>query len=118
MDQHYHGGLFWQVSLRAQFWAYFFTKRIKDQCKNSLLKTPLYLLLSRIKTKCQSNALKNDLSLISKWAFNWNMLFNPNLYKPAQESLFLRKKKVSIHPVIHSILNIILTIRFAKLIKV
>ena len=30
-----------------------------------------------------SNALNNDLSLISKWAFNWKMLFNPDPHKPA-----------------------------------
>ena len=66
------------------------------------------------------------------------MLFNPDSHKPAQEVLFSRKKKVSIHPVISlnniqvektsyqthfglfldELLNIILTIPFAKLIKV
>ena len=45
-------------------------------------------------------ALNNDLSLISKWAFNWKMLFNPDPQKLAQEVLFSRRKKVSIHPVI------------------
>ena len=33
------------------------------------------------------------------------MLFDPDPYKPAQEVLFLREKKVSIHPVI-TIINI------------
>ena len=47
-----------------------------------------------------ANALNNDLSLISKWAFNWKMLFNPDPHKPVQEVLFSRKKKGSIHPVI------------------
>ena len=32
--------------------------------------------------------------------FNWKMLFNSDQHKPAQEVLFSRKKKVSIHPVI------------------
>ena len=45
-------------------------------------------------------ALNNDLTLISKWAFNWKMLFNPDPHKLAQEVLFSRRKKVSIHPVI------------------
>ena len=69
------------------------------------------------------------------------MLFNPDPHKPAQEVLIKKKKKVSIHPVIsqnnihvekayliknifvyslmkNPLLNIIWTIRFAKLLKV
>ena len=30
-----------------------------------------------------ANALNNGLSLISKWAFNWKMCFNPDPHKPA-----------------------------------
>ena len=45
-----------------------------------------------------ANVLNNDLSLISKWAFNWKMLFNPDPTKPAQEVLFSRKKKTQNHP--------------------
>ena len=47
-----------------------------------------------------ANILNNDLSLISKWAFNWKMLFNPDPSKPAQEVLFSRKKKAQSHPII------------------
>ena len=58
-------------------------------------------LFTIVKDKNESsNALNNDLSLISKCAFNWKMLFNPDLHNPAQEVLFSRKKEVSIHPVI------------------
>ena len=32
-----------------------------------------------------ANALNYDLSQISKWVFNWKMLFNPDPSKPAQE---------------------------------
>ena len=39
--------------------------------------------------------LNNDLLLISKWTFNWKMLFNPDPSKPAQEVLFSRN-----HPTI------------------
>ena len=39
------------------------------------------------------NTLNNDLLLISKWVYNWKMLFNPDPSKPAQEVLFSRKKK-------------------------
>ena len=48
-----------------------------------------------VKDKNESaNILNNDLLLISKWAYNWKMLFNPNPSKPAQEVLFSTKKKV------------------------
>ena len=46
-----------------------------------------------------NNAL-NNLSLISKWAFDWKMLFNIDPTKPAQEVLFSRKKKLQVHPTI------------------
>ena len=59
-------------------------------------------LFTIVKDKNESaNALNNDLSLISKWAFNWNMRFNPDPHKPAQEVSFSKKKKVSIHPAIN-----------------
>ena len=38
--------------------------------------------------------------MISKWASNWKMLFNPDSSKPAQTVLFSRKKQVQIHPTI------------------
>ena len=38
-----------------------------------------------------ANILNNDLLAISKWAFNWKMLFNPDSKKPAQKVLFSRK---------------------------
>ena len=58
-------------------------------------------LFTIIKGKNESaNTLNNDLILISKWAYNWKMLFNPDPSKPAQEVLFSRKKQVQIHPTI------------------
>ena len=45
-----------------------------------------------------ANVLNSDLSSISKWAFNWKMLFNPDPTKPAQEVFFSRKKKTLYHP--------------------
>ena len=38
--------------------------------------------------------------LITKWAYNWKMLFNSDPSKLAQEVLFSRKKKTQIHPTI------------------
>ena len=48
-----------------------------------------------------ANILNNDLIAISKWAFNWKMLFNPDPKNPAQEVLFSRKKQAQIHPTIN-----------------
>ena len=62
--------------------------------QNSLLS-----LFTIVKDKQESaDVLNNDLSLISKWAFNWKMLINPDANKPAQEVLFSRKKKTQNHP--------------------
>ena len=52
-------------------------------------------LFTIVKEKQESaDVLIKDLSLISKWAFNWKMLFNPDTNKPAQEVLFSRKRKL------------------------
>ena len=50
-------------------------------------------LLAVAKDKNESaDILSDDLHLISKWAFNWKMFFNPYPSKPVQEVLFSRKK--------------------------
>ena len=42
-------------------------------------------LFTIVKDKNKSaNMLNNDLRQISKWAYNWKMLFNPDPNKPAQ----------------------------------
>ena len=51
-------------------------------------------LFTIVKDKNESaNTLNSDLSLLSKWAFSWKMLFNPDPGKPAQEILFSAKMK-------------------------
>ena len=46
-------------------------------------------LFTIIKDKNESaNIINDDLLQISKWAYNWKMLFNPDPDKPAQEVLF------------------------------
>ena len=51
-------------------------------------------LFTIVKDETESaNILSNDLSEISKWAYDWKMLFNLNPSKPAQEVVFSRKKK-------------------------
>ena len=58
-------------------------------------------LFAIVKDKNESTStLNNDLLLLSKWAYNWKMLFNSDISKPAQEVLFSRKNKTQIHPTI------------------
>ena len=53
-------------------------------------------LFAIVKDKNESaNVLNNDLLLISRWAYNWKMLFNPDPSKPDQEVIFSRKKTIS-----------------------
>ena len=59
-------------------------------------------LFTIVKDKQESaDILSNDLLTISKWAFNWKMLFNPDPKKPAEEVIFSRKKHFQIHPIIN-----------------
>ena len=52
-------------------------------------------LFTLIKDKNESTRiLNNDLLLISKWAYNWKMLFNPDPTKPAQEVIFSKKRQL------------------------
>ena len=57
--------------------------------------TPLFTTVKDVKES--ANALNNDFSLISKWAFNSKIIFNPDPSKPSQEALVLRKMKNSSH---------------------
>ena len=47
-----------------------------------------------------ANLLNEDLKKISEWAFNWKMLFNPDITKQAQEVIFSRKNTMLNHPTI------------------
>ena len=42
--------------------------------------------------------LSQDLKRITNWAFQWKMIFNPDLSKQAQEVIFSRKIKKLLHP--------------------
>ena len=58
-------------------------------------------LFTTVKDRNESaNILKKDLLSISKWAYDWKMLFNPDSSKPAQEVLFSRKRQVKSHPIL------------------
>ena len=45
-----------------------------------------------------TNDLNNDLIIITKWAFQWKMSFNPDICKQAHEVIFSRKRSVTPHP--------------------
>ena len=42
--------------------------------------------------------INNDLKGISEWAYQWKMMFNPDLTKQAQEVIFSRKTVKPFHP--------------------
>ena len=72
--------------------------RLKSSAKLFADDTSLFTI---VKDKNEStNVLNNDLSLISKWASDWKMLFNPDPKKPTQEVIFSRKKQSQSHPTI------------------
>ena len=66
----------------------------------------IYIIDLLYKLKSNVKLFVDDISLfiiikdneISKWAYNWKMLFIPDPSKRAQEVKFLRKRKVQIHP--------------------
>ena len=45
--------------------------------------------------------LNHDLELISKWAYQWKMCFNPDPTKPAEEIIFSQKINKPSHPPIY-----------------
>ena len=73
-----------------------FPNELKSNAKLFADDTSLFTI---VKDENESaNVLNNDLLLISKRAFNWKMLFNPDPNKAAQEVLFSKKKKAESHP--------------------
>ena len=50
-------------------------------------------LFTLVKDKNESTSILNDILLISKWAYNWKMFFNPDPTKPAHELIFSKKNK-------------------------
>ena len=58
-------------------------------------------LFSTVYDPNHSAKVLNDLNKISKWAYKWKMLFNPELTKQAQEVLFSRKNIKTDHPFVY-----------------
>ena len=58
-------------------------------------------LFTKVKDKnISGNMLNNDLRRMSKWAYNWKMLFNPDPDKPDKEVVFSRNVKLQSHPTV------------------
>ena len=72
------------------------SNKLKTTAKLFADDTTLFTIVKYINES--TNALNNSLSLISKQAFNWKILFNPDPGKPAEEVLFSRKKILQICP--------------------
>ena len=45
-----------------------------------------------------TNNLNNDLAIITKWANQWKISFNPDISKQAYEFIFSRKNLLTLHP--------------------
>ena len=45
--------------------------------------------------------LNDDLLKISRWAYQWKMIFNPDASKQAQEIVFSRKANASNHETVY-----------------
>ena len=66
------------------------------------------LLFSVVKNVNASNIdLNNDLKEVGEWAFQWNMSFNPDPNKKAQELVFSSKVQTANHPPLYFNENVI-----------
>ena len=63
---------------------------LKSECKLFADDASLFSVARDVNTSASD--INNDLKLISNWAFQWKMSFNPDPSKQAQEIIFSRKK--------------------------
>ena len=71
-------------------------KGIKSSIKFFADDTSLFSIVRDPKTSAEE--LNHDLQLISQWAFQWKMSFNPYPTKPAEEVIFSHKRHRQDHP--------------------
>ena len=70
---------------------------VSSNCKLLADDTCLFSVVNDIHSSAAT--LRNDLTvIISSWAFQWKMTFNPDLTKQAPEVIFSRKTKKLLHP--------------------
>ena len=72
---------------------------LKSECKLFADDTSLFSVVHDIRTSASD--INSDLTLISNWAFQWKMSFNPDPSKQSQEIIFSRKKMKSSHPSVY-----------------
>ena len=72
------------------------SNNLSSNCKLFADDTSLFSVVNNIHTS--ATTLSQDLKAITKWAFQWKMIFNSDLSKQAQEVIFSRKIKKLLHP--------------------
>ena len=72
---------------------------LKSKCNLFADDTSLFSVAHDLNTSASD--INNDLKLISDWAFQWKMSFNPDPGQQAQEIIFNRKKMKSSHPSVY-----------------
>ena len=85
-------------------WTTIFLVYINDICSNLSTNVKLFAddtsLFSIVNDANKSfESLSNDLFIISNWAYQWKMSFNPDRSKQA-EVIFSRKTSIQSHPVL------------------
>ena len=86
-------------------WTTIFLVYINDICSNLSTNVKLFaddtFLLSIVNDANKSfQNLSHDLFVITNWAYQWKMSFNPDRSKQAQEVIFSRKTSIQSHPVL------------------
>ena len=72
-------------------WQFTYMIYLKPICKIFADDTSLF---SKVNDKCCSAVVRNnDQKIISNWAIQWKILFNPDPDKQVSETLFSKKKK-------------------------
>ena len=72
------------------------SNNLSSNCKLFADDTSLFSVVNNI--HASATTLSQDLKAITNWAFQWKMIFNPDLSKQVQEVIFSRKIKKLLHP--------------------
>ena len=90
------GHLFMQVYLRFILRPLFFLVYINNLVENVSSDAQLFADDTSAATQ-----LNSDLEIISQWAYQWKMQFNPDKNKQAIQVIFSQKRDKSAHPLIY-----------------
>ena len=69
---------------------------LSSNCKLFATDTSPFLVVKSIHASVTT--LNQVLNAVTNWAFQWKMIFNPDLSKQAQEVIFIRTNQKLIHP--------------------